>query len=260
MMRSVVSRARAASRRLLADRLLRRTVRVAPRVPLISFTFDDAPASAFSTGAEIVEEHGGRATYFVSLGLLGSHTELGEIGSVADLERAVEQGHELGCHTYDHLDAWSVSTREFVSSVNRNRDALARLLHGRSFATFSYPKNGATIAVKSAVDGLFTCCRGGGQCGNIGTVDRNLVRAFFIAPFNGIDIAHMKRLIDVNAEQRGWLVFATHDIVDAPSRFGCTPALLDEIVAYAARSGAALLPMREAFDALDGGACPVANP
>ena len=37
-------------------------------------------------------------------------------------------------------------------------------------------------------------------------------------------------------------------------RFGCTPALLDEIAAYAAKSGAALLPMREAFEALDGGA------
>ena len=260
MMRSVASRAGAAGRRFLADRLLRRTVRVAPRVPLISFTFDDAPASAVSTGAAIVEEHGGRATYFVSLGLLGSHTELGEIGSVADLHRAVEHGHELGCHTYDHLDAWGVSTREFMSSVNRNRDELARLMHGRSFETFSYPKNGATIAVKSAVDELFTCCRGGGQCGNIGAVDRNLVRAFFISPFNGIDIERMKRLIDVNAEQRGWLVFATHDIVDTPSRFGCTPALLDEIAAHAARSGAALLPMREAFAALDGGAGTAADP
>src|SRR5690348_9447279 len=93
-------------RRALADHLGCRAVRIDQPRAIVSFTFDDAPASAFRVGSEIVLSHGARATFFVSLGLLGTDTEIGRIACTSDLERAIAQGHELGCHTYDHLDGW----------------------------------------------------------------------------------------------------------------------------------------------------------
>jgi peptidoglycan/xylan/chitin deacetylase (PgdA/CDA1 family) len=251
MIQALLSRASGKGRRFLAGTFEQQTVRVAPSAPLISFTFDDAPASAFSEGGAILEAHGARGSYYVALGLLGSRTEVGQIASLDDLARAVDRGHELGCHTYDHLDAWTVSPREFMASVHRNRQALERILPGEEFSTFAYPKSGATLAVKSPLSQVFKCCRGGGQGGNAGTLDRNLVRAYFIAGHNGMDVDAMRRLIDRNVERRGWLVFVTHDVAQAPSPFGCARGDFAGIVAYAKASGARLLPVREAFDALD---------
>ncbi len=46
-------------------------------------------------------------------------------------------------------------------------------------------------------------------------------------------------------EAIGWLVFATHDVSESPTRFGCTPALFERIVDYAEKSGAHVLPVRD---------------
>src|SRR5215831_13736761 len=121
---NLVTRATGKIRRLLAAKLSRRVVSVKLSIPIISFTFDDAPKSAFDVGREILKDHGARATYFISLGLLGAETEVGKIASASDLARVVEGGSELGCHTFDHLDAWYTPSNAFMESVARNRQAL----------------------------------------------------------------------------------------------------------------------------------------
>ena len=40
--------------------------------PMVSFTFDDIPKSAATTGAGILEDHGARGTFYVSGGLVGT--------------------------------------------------------------------------------------------------------------------------------------------------------------------------------------------
>jgi hypothetical protein len=60
----------------------------------------------------------------------------------------------------------------------------------------------------------------------------------------------MKSIIDSNSDARGWLIFATHDVARDPTPFGCTPSLFEEIVRYAAESGARLLPVAEALKVL----------
>jgi len=215
-------------------------------VPIVSFTFDDAPVTAFAAGREILKEYGARATYFVALGLLDRETEVGRIASAADLARAVEEGGELGCHTFDHVDAWLTSTADYMASVVRNREALARILPGTRFSAFAYPKSGAKLSVKPALARSFMCCRGGGQATNEGRADLNLLKACFLDRRTGIDMASVRALLDYNAARRGWLIFATHDIVAHPSPYGCTPGFLEEAVKYASRSGALLLPVAEA--------------
>jgi peptidoglycan/xylan/chitin deacetylase (PgdA/CDA1 family) len=242
----LLTRASAKVRRALADRLHRRTVQFALPAPIVSFTFDDAPKSAFLTGGKILREHGGTGTFYVSLGLLDSTTEVGPIGSIDDLVAAVEHGNELGCHTFDHVDAWETSRLVYLESVERNREALGKLLPDARFTTFAYPKNGATYDVKEPLERLFICSRGGGQSANIDVADLNLVKACFLDRRQNVDLAMARALIDHNAHARGWLVFATHDIVDNPSPFGCTTRFLSSVVEHAARSGALLLPVAEA--------------
>ena len=59
-------------------------------IPIVSFTFDDAPTTAFVTAGNILGSQGGRATFYVSLGLLGSRTEVGAIASPEVLVGAVK--------------------------------------------------------------------------------------------------------------------------------------------------------------------------
>jgi peptidoglycan/xylan/chitin deacetylase (PgdA/CDA1 family) len=225
-------------------------VPIRAQVPIISFTFDDAPNTAFTTGGEILRSQGARATFFVSLGLLGSQTESGVIALREDLVCAAAEGHELGCHTFDHLDTWETSTKKFVESVEENGRALSEIIPGAKFRTFAYPKSEPKPSVKCRLEKFFICCRGGGQTFNAGMTDLNLLKSFFLDRRNKVEMSVVRELIDLNTQSGGWLIFATHDVADKPSRYGCTPEFFTGVVQYAARSGAQLLPVAEACEKL----------
>jgi hypothetical protein len=48
----------------------------------------------------------------------------------------------------------------------------------------------------------------------------------------------------------GWLIFATHDVCDAPTPYGCTPDFFEDIVRCSVRSGARIVPVAEALHSL----------
>jgi peptidoglycan/xylan/chitin deacetylase (PgdA/CDA1 family) len=230
-------------RRTVSDFFCRKMVAVKLTTPIISFSFDDAPRTAFTHGGGILKAHGARATFFVSLGMLESGSPSGIIASQNDLRRAVEEGHELGCHTFDHKDPWKTKTEVFEQSVLKNRQALARLIPNIVFSTFAYPLCGPKPVTKSRIGKLFNCCRGGGQTFNVGKTDFNLLKAFFLDIRNGDTIDTVRHLINRNSESRGWLIFATHDVDDNPSPYGCTKEYFEKVVQYAVTSGALLLPI-----------------
>src|SRR5262249_39888043 len=143
-------------------------------------------------------------------------------------------------------------TAKFMESVVENKQALDRILPGAIFRTFAYPKSGAKLSIKFYLEKHFICCRGGGQIPNVGTADLNLLKACFLAKREKIDINFIRDLINYNASCHGWLVFATHDVTDNPSPYGCTPEFFAEVVEYAVRSCSLLLPLGEAYDKLIG--------
>jgi hypothetical protein len=81
-------------------------------------------------------------------------------------------------------------------------------------------------------------------------VDRGLLSAYFLEQAKHADA--VKRMIDQNSAACGWLIFATHDVCKTPSRWGCTPDFLEDIVRYASGSGAAVLPVDAAWDVVRG--------
>ena len=60
--RSLITRASGKVRRLLADQFGRRTLSIKTPVPIVSFTFDDAPVTAFREGRGILKQFGARAS------------------------------------------------------------------------------------------------------------------------------------------------------------------------------------------------------
>jgi peptidoglycan/xylan/chitin deacetylase (PgdA/CDA1 family) len=234
------------SQRRAARWLGRRTCRMQAASPLISFTFDDFPRSALLQGGAILREHGFAGTYYASFGLMGRTAPTGEIFSAPDLKEFVRQGHEMGCHTFDHYDSWATSPAEFEASILRNQKELAELLPGASFTSLSYPISWPRPQTKRRMAKYFDCARGGGQSFNTGTVDLNYLQAFFIEQCKG-DFNQIQQIIEANTRARGWLIFATHDVCGSPTRFGCTPEFFRRVVECAVESGAAILPVREAL-------------
>ncbi len=217
--------------------------------PLISFSFDDFPKSAIQVGGSILKQFGLAGTYYASLGIMGHDTPSGRIFDSADLKLVCEQGHELGCHTYSHCHSWDTAADDFEQSILKNRAALGELLPGGDFRTFSYPISYPRPFTKARVAKHFIGSRGGGQSFNVGLTDLNLLSAYFLEKSrNNFDA--VKSVIEENRQAGGWLIFATHDISDHPTPFGCSPDFFETVVRYAVESRAWIRPVAETLELL----------
>jgi len=246
---NILSRVKGRCRRALSELFFTRRIKMRNNVPYISFTFDDFPRSSLHAGGEILGRYGLRGTYYASFGLMGTEAPTGSIFLPEDIKELLSKGHELGCHTFAHSHSWETSSNIFDDSINKNRQALDSLVPGSVFKTFSYPILGPCPNNKRIAGKYFSCCRGGGQTHNVNVVDLNLLKAFFLEK-NRNDPDRIKAVIDQNYRDKGWLIFATHDIDEHPTPYGCTPSFFAEIVKYAVDSGARILPVAEAQDCI----------
>lgn len=245
--------------------LFKRPLAVRTGFPLISFTFDDFPRSSFLEAGSILMRYGVLGTYYASLGLMGRQSHLGPMYEAEDLRKLVQQGHELGCHTFGHCHSWNTSVEVYERAIVENQQVLGELLPGTSFETFAYPHSAPRLAVKRVASRYFRCCRGGGlkagryihrhdaggQTFNSGITDLNYLCAFFLEQSRDHPEA-VKSLIDQNTRARGWLIFATHDVCTNPSPFGCTPGFFEQVVQWSMESGARVLPVMTALDVVQG--------
>ncbi len=214
--------------------------------PLISFTFDDFPRSAWREGGKILGQHDLRATYYVCLGLLAQKIETGEIAHASDLPVLMAAGHELGCHTYSHEHSWNTPPEKFVEAVRRNRVRLQELSPGSAFRSFSFPISYPRVRTKKRLAGHFSSCRCGGQTFNAGHLDTGLLAAFFLEKTRS-HLSLVREVVEQNTRAGGWLIFATHDVGANPTRYGCSSQFFQDVVRVAVDSGAMILPVTEAL-------------
>lgn len=227
----------------------RRPFRLQLQRSIVSFTFDDFPRSALATGGRLLAENGMRGTYYVATGLAGRTIETGEMFLPPDLDRALAEGHELGCHTAEHLPAWETPVGAYLESVERNVRVLSRLTPPVRPATHSYPISYPRPASKRHLAGRFRACRFGGQEANRGIVDLNALNSFFLEQ-SVRDFAAIERRIGGLSTAPGWLIFSTHDVAPDATRYGCTPEFFDRVLCCVRAAGVAVLPMNAALDEL----------
>jgi peptidoglycan/xylan/chitin deacetylase (PgdA/CDA1 family) len=216
---------------------------------LISFTFDDFPRTALWEGGRILRKYGLAGTYYVSFGLLGVDSPSGPICTPEDLAVLLDQKHELACHTFGHCHSWDTKTADFEASLRENQAALRQLFPNADFQSFSYPISEPRPLTKRATGRHFLSCRAGGQTFNTGETDLNQLSAFFLEKSRGQE-GIVRDLIERNREARGWLILATHDVHPVPSPYGCTPEFFEHVVQYAVNSGAQVLPVVQALQAI----------
>jgi peptidoglycan/xylan/chitin deacetylase (PgdA/CDA1 family) len=117
--------------------------------PMVSFTFDDLPKSAATTGADLLEAHGARGTFYVSGGLVDIGTGDWPAGDGNDVRSLRRRGHEIGCHTFSHLRVCDLDEASLAEEITRNRDFLRALDPSLEIDTFAYPWGYGSFARKS---------------------------------------------------------------------------------------------------------------
>ena len=226
------------------------TVQAQNSGPLVSFTFDDAPISAATTAAGILEDHGFRGTFYLSGGWLGGDGDVQPIMSAEQARELARRRHEIACHTYAHLDVGAQTWGALKDDLDKNRQCLADIT-GVEPTNFAYPFGRATYAKRQKLQSRFATCRGVVPGLNVNRIDLGLLRA---APLYGPEGAdrEVDRWIAANAERGGWLIFVTHDVRDNPTPYGTPPKVFSRVVKAALRSGAMCMTVKQAIDCVRG--------
>lgn len=224
--------------------------------PIVSFTFDDFPRSALQVAGRILEQNGVAGTYYTSFGLMGTTAPTGQIFGRDDLPDLFRGPHEVACHTFHHLAAWETRTEDYIASVERNAMAYRQLTAAAAhFTNHSFPISFPRIRSKRWLSTRFQSSRAGGQTYHRSTIDFNHLSSFFIEQSVHRPEA-IKAAIEANAKDNGWLIFSTHDVCDQPTRYGCTPRLFEDILAWSKSSGARILTVAKALEAVTENAPP----
>lgn len=227
----------------------RKPLTINPARGLISFTFDDFPRSALSVGGTVLERHELRGTYYAALSLIGGEDHGHALMTEEDLAALHDRGHELACHTYSHVNCRSLDRSRLEREFDENSRQAVRFGTNDGFVSFSYPFGEVSLAAKSLASDRFATARGILPGINQGTVD--LAALLGNSLYGGMEnVERALQLIEENERRRGWLVFYTHDVAEAPSRYGCTPEHFAAVVEAAADSACDVLTMERAYRTL----------
>lgn len=239
--------------RFLARNIHARALAMRNAQPLVTFSFDDVPASACGVGALILEQHGARGTYYVSGGGCGAPSPSGQLATIDQLRAVHARGHEIGCHTYSHAAVAGISSRDLAADIGRNRNFLQAVGSGIAVRNFAYPYGDFAFRTKRLLESRFDSCRSLIPGVNGPIADLGLLKTW---PLENVS-ADRGRILDLVAEAvrtKGWLIFTSHDVDDDPSRYGVSPALLAFAATTARDAGCRLVTMAEGI-ALARGAC-----
>lgn len=213
--------------------------------PVISFTFDDFPRSAFTQGGPVLERYGAKATYYAAGRFCEATIDGLEFYTRQDALEAARQGHEIAHHTFGHPHAPDLGAQALLEDCARNDDFLADcgLEPSRHFA---FPYGDADLGARRLLKKRYATCRGTQAGINGARMDAGLLKAVSLerrawAP------GMAQHWIEQLAERPGWLIFYTHDISNDPSPYGSTPAQLEEALALARAAGCEILTVGEVY-------------
>ncbi|MCL2572013.1 MAG: polysaccharide deacetylase family protein [Defluviitaleaceae bacterium] len=106
-------------------------LREPPRLPMVALTFDDGPHFYTDIILDILEEHGGRATFCV----LGYRIHYRPNTVI----RAVNLGHEVVGHSWDHSDLTRLNANAISNQITRTSAAIEEVTGVRPPPIFRAP-------------------------------------------------------------------------------------------------------------------------
>jgi peptidoglycan/xylan/chitin deacetylase (PgdA/CDA1 family) len=245
-MNAMWSEARARVSHRMAMHLRVEPFRLRNETPVVSFTFDDVPKSAATTGATILEAHGAHGTFYVIGSQVGTSSALWDMIGCEDIVALHRKGHEIACHTFSHKRACDIDAETLSEEIEHNQQYLRAIDPSITIENFAYPFGYGSFVRKRQLKTIFRSCRSIVPGVNSGTVDLQFLRAMPLID-RRINRDGIERAFDEAQTTNGWLIFYTHDVADEPSPYGCSPALLNEALEAASRRKIPVLNMAEAL-------------
>ena len=217
--------------------------------PLVSFTFDDVPASAYTNGAAILEQNGVRGTFYIAAGTLGKMDKDWQVIDREQVRALHDRGHEIGCHTFSHVGVDTLDARMLDEECRRNREVLRELCAGLDVTNFCYPFGRVSLPRKLQLDDRFDSCRGIFEGINAGVVDLALLRVIELYD-RTLTRDKLERALRETRARNGWLIFYTHDVAEPPSWIGSSLRLLQEAIEAVQAENMRCLTIRDALAAI----------
>lgn len=229
--------------RKLASYVATKRVRARNERPLVSFSFDDIPDTAFTNGAAVLEGRGARGTFYIAGGLCGTVEADRQLISADECIELHRRGHEIGCHTFSHPVVQELDADTFAAELDRNKEFFASLLPDLTLENFCYPYGMTSLPRKLQAQARFHSCRSSRPGINSGTIDLGMLKGLPIDYTS--DTAKIATAIDETVRRNGWLILFTHDVAPAPTWIGCTPQFLDAAIATAQQRDCEVVTVRE---------------
>ncbi|MGV7214811.1 polysaccharide deacetylase family protein [Bradyrhizobium sp. UFLA05-112] len=220
--------------------------RLPTHAPMVSFTFDDAPDSAASRGAPMLEEYGGRATFYLAGSQIGQKSDHWLGLSNDAILRLHDRGHEIACHTFSHRRAVDLDEATLAREIELNRNYFHALDPTIKLENFAYPYGLASIWRKPQLTKSFRSARGILPGVNRDVIDLQFLRSSPLVD-KDIDVGGVDRYLDEALASGGWLIFYGHDVVNRPSPYGCTPSLLHHALKAAQKRDVPIVTVAEAL-------------
>lgn len=225
-----------------------RPMRLRPLPPgraFVSFTFDDFPGSSVDTGAKILEDYGGRGTFYASMSKFdrpGSFTR-------EHLRRLLEQGHELACHTFDHIDCMTSTHRRIDADLEANAVAVRDVVGDIELSNFAFPYGSLRPDNRRFLGRRFESLRT--IYPGVHRIDVDLCALHGNEIKRDTPIERPLELLRRVARGHGWLVLFTHEVDPEPTPWGTTPAVFEQLVRTAHELELELLPVRDVIAELE---------
>jgi len=174
-------------------------------------------------------------------------SQCGEGGSFQprDVVDLLSAGHEIACHTYSHLRASNCSLARFKADLDMNSKAF-RDLSGKSMNNFAFPYGVVTPEAMTLVSERFDTTRGNQSGPNSMRQPSRYLKTFKLYETRN-DWKNIMIVMNNAKEFHEWIIFYTHDVQANPSRFGCTPQLLEKTVDLAIKLDLKILSVQEAW-------------
>lgn len=236
--------------RRLTVKMAQKPLRLPQNRTIISFSFDDCPVSGLENGVSALEKEGWLSSIYVACGLFNVENHLGKMMGPEDVKALNNSGHEIGEHTFSHRDAKTMGIEKFQIDIDRNQAALADLGTPPS-ETFAYPYGETFPSLKKALESQFKGSRGINKKIHTDTVDLNQIGSL---PLYSNTIDSAVEAVKNVSQSGGWLTFFTHDVRENPSDYGCTPDTMRQIIEAVKDTGAEVLTIKDAIQALEGAA------
>jgi peptidoglycan/xylan/chitin deacetylase (PgdA/CDA1 family) len=120
----------------------RRLARICADTRTLVLSYDDGPSPDLTPELlDLLASHRATATFFPQGARAETNPEL--------LDRVLAEGHEIGCHTYDHVHAWKSGSKIAVRDMERGYEVLATWVPPSG--PFRPPYGKMTVAMLQAV-------------------------------------------------------------------------------------------------------------